>query len=124
MCRIDGADIATVFNVIERTAIKSHNCGECHRIINPQEKYSIFTGLWEGEWKSYKMCSHCTVLSDWLNDECGGYVFGEVLEEFEEHVVDYGYAKPHNPLARAAINSRHQWKEIKSDKLVSLPKIK
>jgi hypothetical protein len=41
------------------TARIRHRCCECGGVIEPGEKYHIFSGVWDGEPSRYKTCSDC-----------------------------------------------------------------
>jgi hypothetical protein len=73
----------------ERRARKEHRCGECGRAIQPGEIYLYAFLVIEGFGCSFKTCAHCRVAEEWLSANCGGWVYEEVLEEIEEHGVEY-----------------------------------
>lgn len=48
----------------ERRARKEHRCMECGRVIEPGETYRYWTGVWEGDVVTNKMCAHCQAVID------------------------------------------------------------
>ena len=81
---------------IHRTALKRHTCTECQGDIQPMDIYERVTGYWDGQFSTFKTCTHCEIARDryvevWgrlrLPEE-GHYSFGRVEE-------DITYAAPH-----------------------------
>lgn len=91
MCMIDCDDdqVTVLFERIQR-ALKAHRCMECGRQIDKGETYLCERYVWDGSAKTHKTCEHCTVARDWLNGECGGFIYGRVEEDMREHAYD-GY---------------------------------
>ena len=81
----------------KRVAHKQHRCCECRRTIQPGEQYTHATGKWEGEWSTYKRCSHCEAVWKALDDRlpCYCWYWGGVYE-------DEGFPEYLNDLRRAA----------------------
>ena len=55
-------------------AWKAHKCCECLSVISPGEKYERISGVWEGEFQTFKTCMICaevrrTANSDLRDDE-------------------------------------------------------
>lgn len=90
MCMADGGDSPDVSTSCTRRARKPHKCDECSRKIERGETYHFGKILLEGTWFENKRCEHCSVLADWLANECGGYLYEGVLEDFREHAEEYG----------------------------------
>lgn len=88
MCSID-VDPPEFFNSKTVTARKSHKCDECARDILDGEVYTNAIGKWDGTFSAFKTCSHCTVLQKWLRRECGGFLYGGLSDEMEEHAREY-----------------------------------
>jgi hypothetical protein len=108
MCRIEGADPATVYRESYPTARKVHRCEECRRVIEPGERYRYVFSVYEGHGNSYYTCGHCCAGQDWLGRECGGYIFGEVAEELREHAEEYPELAV--PLLRLYAGIRRGWR--------------
>lgn len=79
----------SVFNSSTPVARKAHRCQECGATIRPGERYSSYSGLWEGEWESGKNCWPCHEAELYLfiqnasyADE--GYTIGELDVELAE----------------------------------------
>lgn len=106
MCRVEDADRAVIETTEERRARTVHKCTECHRIINRGERYEYSHALHGGRWDTYRTCAHCCAARLWLERECHGYVYTEVLEELVEHWWD-GYQNMW--LARVIAGMRHRW---------------
>jgi hypothetical protein len=70
-------------------ARKAHRCGECRREIAPGEIYERTVSIYDGTASTYKTCAHCLVLGDWLSENCDGYIYTEVVEDFQEHASEY-----------------------------------
>lgn len=58
MCSCDD-NPPMIFNMSVRRARKIYTCSECHRSISVNEAYENHTGKWNGEWHTYRWCSHC-----------------------------------------------------------------
>jgi len=71
-----------------KTARKCHRCNECYRTILPKERYEYFAGKWDGVFETYKTCPTCLDIRNAFF--CEGWNFGEVMEDFKEHVADMG----------------------------------
>ena len=86
MCSIDWCDEwSTVWLVDYLTARTPKRCYECRRTISPREDYQRVKSLYDGRWDTWAICQHCTVVAEWLEEMCGGYLHGGLLEELEEH---------------------------------------
>jgi ribosomal protein S27AE len=105
MCRIDDCERADVYNVEHRVARKEHKCGECCRVILAGEPYEHHSIIADGFASEHKVCSHCSVLAEWLRRDCGGTVTGELIEDIEEHAQEYRRAD----LGQLAACARAKW---------------
>lgn len=47
-------------------ARKEHKCCECKRTIHPGEDYQRVSGVWDGEFSTYKTCERCADLREAL----------------------------------------------------------
>jgi len=119
VCRIDYSDSPTFYSEKTRKAKKIHKCGECHREILPGEKYLYCCGTWDN-FTQHKICSHCRVGAEWLNQECGGYIFTEIAEELWEHAQEgYGWLP-----ARLSKAMDRGWKKFYSNELMPIPELR
>lgn len=108
MCMIDDASDERVTVLHERhyTAKKEHTCNECRRVINAGEHYMVERFIHEGEAHTHKTCRHCERVRQWLNDECGGFLYGDIEEDIREH-ADEGYGLA---VKMMAIGMERNWK--------------
>lgn len=92
MCMIDGWDDTpgTLLHARQPAARKPHTCSECRRKISPGERYLVERIVFDGAASTYKTCAHCQRVREWLNKECGGFVYELVKEDIDEHVLE-GY---------------------------------
>lgn len=108
MCRIDGADPSDFYSEKTRRARKEHRCEECGRKIAVGESHHYAFVVAEGLGDSYRTCAHCCAGQSWLSRECGGWIFGSVGEELQEHAYDYPEIAI--PLRRLYLAMRRQWR--------------
>jgi len=59
-------EFPSISKTVMRKASKQHTCCECHRKIEPGDRYQVVEGCWEGKWATYKTCSPCAALRDLL----------------------------------------------------------
>ena len=119
MCRADDANPAIILGSELYTARKPHTCQECGRIIAIGETYLRERGLADGEPFTHKTCEHCQVARDWLQRECGGFVYTEIEEELREHWHE-APSYHTRELARLIYGMKHQWRTRKGG-LMSRP---
>ena len=107
MCMIDYGDgtVRMLENARLVTALKRHKCAECWRQIEVGEKYHREKFVFDDEFTTHKTCAHCMVVRNWLADECGGWLFGEVQEDAADHARGSG-----PDLARVVIGMRWKWR--------------
>lgn len=94
MCMVDSDDDRAI--IYERTwpkARKQYWCGECGTAIVIGEKHEKHVSLFDGSWTTHRICLPCSEATDWLLDECDGFVFGSVYLDIKEHLVD-GEVRP------------------------------
>jgi hypothetical protein len=72
-------------NVGRPKARKPHKCSECHRIIQPGEKYERFSGKFDGSLFCLKTCLQCAEIRDAFNCDGGAIVDG-LWSEMEDLV--------------------------------------
>lgn len=119
MCMIDDADpMAFVFQQTPQ-ARKPHVCSECNRTIQPNETYTRSSVGFENTVKTYKMCAQCKDAADWLEYHCGGWCYGSIKEELEEHYFE-GYRE--DGLQSLLIGIRRGWKAFDGDGLLEVKK--
>lgn len=118
MCMVEDADFATMFADSVVTARKQHKCSECFRVIEPGEKYRKYFGKGVDGTFHGKTCIHCEVLMEWLQQNCGGYLFEGVLEDFQEHASDY----QRMDLWRLTAMARNQWRSVRKNILLPVQK--
>ncbi len=118
MCLIDSGDGPV--NLLRSTWQKAriaHKCKECGRQIRPGESYSTEAFVFERDFNLHKTCAHCLVVRDWLQAECGGYLYGAVEEDIREHAYEgYGMA-----VKRLAVGMGRNWQR-KDGSLYPVPK--
>ncbi len=105
MCSVDYAELVTMLTNKKTVARKEHRCNECGRNIVRGETYLYESYVHDGSLDTHKTCLHCLRVRDWLYQECGGAVFGDVREEIIDH-----YREGHGiKLARLAVGMRRKW---------------
>lgn len=120
MCRIDDAERVEIFQNADRKARKECKCSECWRVIAPGEVYRYEAGKCEGEFETYRTCSHCMVGRQWLLKNCHGYIYTQVLEEIREHAEEY--PKIALGLYKISFGGSRKWQR-KRGGLMPLPKM-
>jgi hypothetical protein len=122
MCMADDADRSTPLGELYPRARKPHRCGECFRTIEPGERYTIHKTLFDGRVDVYKLCAHCDVARAWLGDNCGGWLYGGVWEDIDEHVEEYRSVYPKVALAlkRLSVHAEHNWRIVRGPKAGTL----
>lgn len=94
MCMADDCDEwVQLIRSGDPVAKKEHKCAECFRLIRAGEKYHTDTYYFDGGLTHHKTCAHCMVVRDWLQSECGGFLYGGVEEDIREHADNgmYGF---------------------------------
>lgn len=93
MCMIDACDerVTRINSGEYRVARKEHRCMECRRPIAAGERYHYETFVSDGRFADHKTCAHCMIARAWLSAECGGWAYGMVREDIEEHAEGGGY---------------------------------
>lgn len=120
MCMIDDADGYPEFsNETKRKARKKHRCGECGRFIEPGEFYFNNACLFDGSFSVDKMCSHCRAGASLLQEHCGGFLFGGVHDDLEEHIHEL--LPWSGKAARFVIGMRRKWKRFDGNGVMREP---
>lgn len=64
-------------------ARKPHECYECHKVIEPGQRYQRFVGEWEGAFQRYDTCLLCEEIRTVFS--CGeGWTWGQLWEDMYE----------------------------------------
>lgn len=111
MCMIENGDGAVTMIEDGRffRAMLEHKCAECRRVIKRGERYHAEVYIFEGKLTRHKTCAHCMVVRNWLQDECGGWLFGAVEEDAREHVHNNGHLYGRD-LYRAVVGMAWNWR--------------
>lgn len=64
---------------------RRRQCAECQGWVPPGGYYAQISGKWDGEFKTFDVCRACQARAHYLSKECGGYVFDNILEDYESH---------------------------------------
>lgn len=122
MCMIDYDSDGAVTRIADGQyfrAKKQHKCKECGRLIDAGESYHREAYVFDGQFTVNKTCAHCMVVRNWLQNECGGWLFGAVEEDAREHVHGNGYLYGFD-LYRAVVGMQWQWR-TPSGRLLPVP---
>jgi len=81
-------DVASVWNVKTVKARTPHVCDECGETIVPTQQYERASGLFDGEWSTWRICLPCCEVSAEFT-ESGGRVYGgamwnELVDQWEQ----------------------------------------
>ena len=119
MCMVDdGAGAVTeITGLLKRVARVAHWCNECCRLIEKGETYFVESYVFEGDFTTHKTCAHCKIARDWLQAECGGWLYGGVEGDIREHVFSRMYPMA---LARIAVGMQWEWRTPKG-RLLPIP---
>lgn len=110
MCRIEDAEPWDFFSRSSRRARKQWTCGECGRTIPVGETYDYAAGKYDGHFATCQTCQHCAAAQRWLSVACGGWVYGDVLEELVEHWEEEPGLRSWT-LGRLIIGMRRKWRD-------------
>jgi hypothetical protein len=114
MCMVDAAeDVRLLSDRVITRARKEHKCDECCRTIDVGETYRSlgYTDDYSC-WYSHKLCAHCQIATQWLTDNCGGYVYHAVAEDLIYHLrEEFDQTLPiWWPMARVYKGMARQWR--------------
>jgi hypothetical protein len=130
MCMADYADNEGGVSLGSETrkARKIHRCNDCSRNIAIGEAYHVGKWACDGTVETFRMCAHCRVAADWLTENCGGYLWGGILEDISEHVEEYRGVYPDvtRDLKRLHVQACHHWRFRRgpcSGSLLPIPKM-
>lgn len=110
MCMFDSDGDGTVTMIHDgsyRKARKAHKCAECRRVIEAGESYHVEAFTFEGDFSWHKTCAHCMVARGWLQGECGGWLYGGVIEDLREHCHEGPYDMG---VFRIAVGASWKWR--------------
>ena len=94
-CYCDG-EAPSFYREEMRKARKEHRCSECGSIIANYEKYMLCAGSWDGEFHTFKTCSRCLALSDYIksNIPCFCWTLMDLREQALEVAREYAHELP------------------------------
>lgn len=71
-------------------ARKLHKCHECARTIRVGETYEYVSGMWDGYLDTFKTCSHCRDIRQYLINSipCYCWAYGGLDETLRETIED------------------------------------
>lgn len=90
-------DPPTLYSATQvKAARKDHKCDECSRTIKPGESYDLVWGIWDGRSDTFKTCSHCIALRDWVKAHipCFCWAHGHIREDAIEAAQGYAHEAP------------------------------
>lgn len=77
-----------------RRANKPHRCCECHGEIANGEQHWYFAGVWDGDFKAFRVCVACEEIRQEIVDDCGDEeyrpAFGKLFDDYDEHYRESG----------------------------------
>ena len=79
------------------TARKSHVCDECRCEIKPGDEYEYAAGKWAGDMYQNKTCRTCLEIRDTFF--CDGWAYGQIYDDFWEHICSLEGELPERCLA-------------------------
>lgn len=122
MCMMDDSDGAVTMIAEGRfyRAKTQHKCAECRRVIHAGESYHRESYVFDRQFSIHKTCAHCMVVRGWLQNECGGWLYGAVEEDAREHVHNNGHLYGLD-LYRAVVGMAWQWR-TRAGRLLPVPK--
>jgi len=112
MCMIEDADGYNEWSgESSHVARKTHKCGECHRQIEPGERYYVMKWKYDGQFDTSNICAHCRVAGTWLEENCSGFLVCMIEDDIAEHVTEYrGRSKCVARLKRLKVGMERHWK--------------
>lgn len=95
-CECDWDSIASVYSATQHKARKEHVCFECRRTIQPGERYESAFGIWDGRGDTFKTCSHCLSLREWVNAHvpCFCWMHGNARDDAIETARGWAHEAP------------------------------
>lgn len=85
-----------VYDRQEVKARTAHKCTECGRVIAAGEVYERVGSLFDGRWETYKTCSHCMALRQWVKAHvpCLCWCHHNMIEDVMETAKGYSHEAP------------------------------
>ena len=89
-------DIPSFYRATEPVARKSHQCGECGRMIAPGEKYERVSAISDRQLWHNKTCARCLALRRYVvaHVPCCCWSHGNMIEEVMQSVDEYAHEAP------------------------------
>ena len=115
MCAID-FEGPKFIEITTPTARLPHRCCECHRQIDPGERYEVAAGRWD-DFEVFKTCAHCVSARQWLEKECDAFIYGEVEMDLHQHAKE---GKEPMRLYRYVAAMRRGWRR-RDGRLMAVP---
>ena len=84
-------------------AKKNWKCGECGRVIPVGEKYSCYSGKWNGKFIVDRTCMDCRSVTEHLF--CG-FTFGHIWQDLIDHLRDCGDNIPYSKISKTTPMAR------------------
>lgn len=77
-------------------ARKSHVCEECRNTIRAGDAYERVSGLWEGQWETFRTCLGCVSLRQYTEGyvPCVCWQHGNMVEDCLETLQEYAHELP------------------------------
>lgn len=121
MCMVEDVDgYSTVLRDRHYVARSAHKCSECRRIIRPGERYRLESLVFEKQFSTHKTCVHCSVMREWLCENCSGFCYGDIFEDIWEHAQEYDNMGM--KFLRAAVGMSKRWTK-KNGQLMKVPEL-
>lgn len=78
------------------TARIKHRCEECGAMIRPGEKYESVSGMWDGDFGTFKTCQHCIGLREYVKAHvpCLCWAHGNIVDDCIEAARNYAHDAP------------------------------
>lgn len=89
-------DPPSVYSKALHAARKEHKCFECCCSIKPGEKYERVFGIWDGSRDTFKTCSRCLSLREWVQAHvpCVCWQHGNIRDDAIEAARGWAHEAP------------------------------
>ena len=85
-------DPATFYRSAIRKARKQCQCYECSRPIKPGETYEYVAGMWNGRFDTFRTCSHCLDIRQFVQNSVPCYCWAHgSIEEAAQYAIEEAY---------------------------------
>lgn len=109
-CYCDTDGLPTVSHRDKRKARKEHRCYECGCKIAPGETYEVVSGLYDGQWETFKTCPDCVELRDALTEmDCFCWYHGSLLDDIQNQFLEAKFS-PGLRFNYLRIVATHRWR--------------